>query len=49
MNKWEKWYQSQPQHIRDWYDQPRAVWYDSDMFKAFALGIVVGSILGLAF
>ena len=48
MSKWERWYEAQPQHIKDWYDQPRAIWYDSDMFKAFFVGIVVGSIIGLA-
>lgn len=49
MGKWERWYEAQPQHIKNWYDQPRAIWYDSDMFKAFLVGVVVGSIIGFAF
>ncbi len=46
-SKWELWYDIQPQHIKDWYDQPRAIWYDSDMWKAFAFGIFFGVIVGL--
>lgn len=49
MNKYQKWYEAQPQHIRDWYDQPRAIWYDADMAKAFFVGIIIGLVMGLAF
>jgi alpha-L-arabinofuranosidase len=49
MNKWTKWYESQPQHIKDWMDQPRAIWYDSDMVKAGLTGLVLGFLLGLLF
>lgn len=47
-NKWELWYDAQPQHIKDWFNQPRPLWYDSDMFKAFAYGLVIGLIIGVA-
>jgi hypothetical protein len=46
-NKWEKWYEAQPQHIKDWMDQPRAIWYDSDMWKAGFLGFAIGLIIGV--
>ncbi len=48
MGKWEKWYDAQPAHIKAWYDQPRAIWYDSDMAKAFVFGILIGVLVGLA-
>ena len=47
-NKWELWYEQQPQHIKDWFDQPRAIWYDTDMYKACGFGIFVGLLIGLA-
>lgn len=46
-NKWEAWYDAQPDHIKRWYDQPRAIWYDSDMFKAFVFGLGFGILIGL--
>jgi hypothetical protein len=46
-NKWEAWYDAQPQHIKDWMDQPRAIWYDIDMWKAGFFGVVVGFLIGL--
>ena len=48
-SKWEAWYDAQPQHIKDWMDQDHALWYDSDMWKAFAGGIAVGILIGLCF
>lgn len=47
-NKWELWYEAQPEHIKRWMDQDRAIWYDSDMFKAFAVGLFFGVLIGLA-
>jgi len=47
-NKWEAWYDAQPQHIKDWYDQPRPIWYDRDMWKAGLFGVAVGILIGLA-
>lgn len=49
MGKWERWYEAQPDNIKAWYDQPRAIWYDSDMLKAFLVGVIVGSIIGFGF
>lgn len=46
-DKWDKWYTSLPEHTKVWLkNQP--LWHDSDMFKAFAVGIVVGIIIGVA-
>lgn len=45
-NKWEVWYDSLPKHTKEWLkNQP--VWHDRDMFKAFAVGILVGLIIGV--
>ena len=49
LNKFQKWYDAQPQHIKDYYDQPRAIWYDSDMWKAGLFGAFVGLLIGLSF
>jgi len=46
-NKWQAWYESQPQHIKDWMDQPQAIWYDSDMWRAGIFGLVIGVVIGL--
>lgn len=46
-NKWEVWYDTQPQHIKDWFDQPRPIWYDSDMWRAGVVGLIFGIIIGL--
>lgn len=46
-SKWELWYDAQPQHIKDWFDQPRPLWYDSDMWKAGTVGVVIGLCIGL--
>ena len=48
-NKWELWYDAQPAHIQRWLDQPRALWYDSDMWKAGLLGVFVGFLIGVCF
>ena len=47
MNKWAKWYDSLPAHTKE-YLKTQAVWHDSDMFKAFAVGGLVGALLGIA-
>lgn len=46
-NKWEAWYDNQPEHIKRYLDQPRAIWHDSDMWKAFGIGIAVGFLIGV--
>lgn len=47
-NKWEAWYDAQPEHIKSYLDQPHAIWYDSDMWKAGLFGLVIGIIIGLS-
>ena len=46
-SKWEAWYEAQPQHIKNWLDQPHALWHDIDMFKAFLVGVTIGVAVGL--
>ena len=48
-NKWQAWYNAQPDHIKHWMDQDHALWYDSDMWKAGILGLVIGILIGLMF
>ena len=43
--KWEAWWDSLPTSTKE-YLQNQPVWHDRDMFKAFAIGIVVGLIIG---
>lgn len=45
-NKWELWYDSLPQHTKE-YLKKQPVWHDRDMFKAFAVGVLVGLIVGV--
>lgn len=47
-NKWDQWYDAQPKHIQRWIDQDRAIWYDSDMWRAGIVGLVFGILIGLA-
>lgn len=47
-NKWELWYDSLPQHTKE-YLKKQAVWHDVDMFKAFAFGAFFGLLIGLLF
>jgi hypothetical protein len=46
-SKWEAWYDAQPDHIKKWIDEPRPIWYDSDMWRAGLFGVVVGLMIGL--
>jgi hypothetical protein len=48
MDKWEKWYESLPEHTKR-YLQNQPVWYDIDLAKAAAFGFVVGLLFGLCF
>ena len=48
MNKWDAWYDSLPSHTKIWLkNQP--VWHDSDMWKAFFVGMVAGFIVTVLF
>ena len=45
-NKWEAWYDSLPASTKE-YLSKQPVWYDRDMWKAFAVGIVIGFLIGV--
>ena len=42
----DKWYDDLPPHTKAWLKK-QPVWYDIDMFKAFAFGAFVGLLIGL--
>jgi hypothetical protein len=46
--KWQDWYDSLPATTKE-YLKTQPLWHDIDMFKAFAVGAVVGVIIGLCF
>jgi hypothetical protein len=46
MSKFQTWYDSLPAHTRE-YLKTQPVWHDSDLGKAFALGIIIGVMIGL--
>lgn len=46
MSKWSTWYDSLPAHTKE-YLKNQPLWHDRDMFKAFAVGIVFGFLLGV--
>jgi hypothetical protein len=45
MNKWTTWYDSLPEHTKQ-YLKTQPIWHDSDMFKAAIFGAVVGFVIG---
>ena len=45
-NKWEIWYDNLPEHTKA-YLKTQPLWHDSDLFKAFVVGIIVGIIIGV--
>jgi hypothetical protein len=48
MDKWDKWYNSLPDHTKQ-YLKNQPLWHDSDLVKAGLVGLIIGLILGLAF
>jgi hypothetical protein len=48
MNKWAQWYDSLPQHTKE-YLKGRATWTDADLAKftvaAFILGVILGQVI----
>ena len=46
MDRWSEWYDSLPQHTKE-YLKKQPVWYDSDLIKAALVGGLIGFILGL--
>jgi hypothetical protein len=47
MSKWTAWYDSLPAHTKE-YLKTQPVWHDRDLYRAFAIGAVLGLLLGLA-
>lgn len=48
MGKYSTWYENQNATTKAWLDK-QAIWHDSDMVKAFAVGSVIGFIIGAMF
>ena len=48
MNKWNAWYDSLPNHTKE-YLKTQPLWHDRDLAKAFAVGAVIGFIIGWLF
>ena len=46
MDKWTKWYDSLPEHTRE-YLKNQPLGHDSDLVKAGLVGFVIGLIFGL--
>jgi polyferredoxin len=46
-NKWQAWYDAQPQHIKDWMNQPQAIWNDIDMIRSALVGAAIGLVVGI--
>lgn len=45
-NKWEAWWDSLSPQMKQ-YLKSQPVWHDSDLVKAFGVGIVIGVLIGL--
>jgi ElaB/YqjD/DUF883 family membrane-anchored ribosome-binding protein len=48
MNKWTAWYDSLPDHTKQ-YLKTQPIWHDIDLAKAAAVGAVVGFLIGLLY
>jgi alpha-L-arabinofuranosidase len=46
MDKWTNWYDSLPEHTRE-YLKNQPLWHDIDLIKAGLVGFVIGLIFGL--
>lgn len=46
--KWSRWWDSLPESYKK-YIKNQPIWYDTDLYKAIALGIVIGFIVGFLF
>jgi ElaB/YqjD/DUF883 family membrane-anchored ribosome-binding protein len=46
MNKWDLWYDRLPEHTKT-YLKSQPIWHDIDMFKAAAVGVFVGFLIGV--
>jgi hypothetical protein len=45
-NKWNLWWDSLPSHTQT-YLKAQPIWHDADLYKALAIGFVVGFIIGI--
>ena len=45
MAKWDEWYDSLPLSTRE-YLKNQPLWHDRDLAKAFAVGLVIGFLIG---
>jgi hypothetical protein len=48
MGKWESWFDSLSPHTQE-YLKNQPLWHDRDLFKALAVGLVLGFLIGLCF
>lgn len=47
MNKYQKWWGGLSPHTKDYLDS-QPLWHERDLYKALAVGLVVGFVLGYA-
>jgi len=47
MNKWTNWHDSLPAHTKE-YLKTQPLWHDVDLFKALAIGLLIGIVIGVA-
>ena len=45
-NKWEEWHDSLSPSMKE-YLSNQPLWHDRDMFKALAVGILIGLVIGV--
>lgn len=45
MNKWDQWWDGLSPQMRE-YLNSQPVWHDRDLYKALAVGIIIGFTLG---
>jgi hypothetical protein len=47
MDKWTNWHDSLPEHTKE-YLKSQPLWHDADLFKALAIGLLIGIVIGVA-
>lgn len=45
-NKWDHWYDNLPEHTKT-YLKNQPLWHDKDLYKAIAMGILIGFFIGV--
>jgi hypothetical protein len=48
MSKWSQWYDSLPEHTKQ-YLRNQPVWHDKDLFLVAVLGFLAGLVIGLIY